>query len=423
MNTMKRTEEVFGMSNEILPDSYVDRGDLDKELSRLLGRKVHIAIRGPSKSGKSWLRQRVVPNALVVQCRLGNTNVDIYTSALAQLGVQLQIESTTKFGLKGIIEGQVAAGNDLIGKVSAKLGLEGSGELGSKTAPIGRNINDLKFISQLIIESGRRLVIEDVHYLSLDQRTILAYDLKALWDFGCFVTLVGVWGEANMFVRLNGELSGRIEELSIEWGPDDLRKIIAGGSIALGLSFSRDIQNQAIIDAFGSAGLLQRLILRTLDEAKLTTEQPPTLQLTDISNYDDAAMAVADQLNGVYLPFGERVASGIRTRADATGIYAHAMAAIVAAEDSLHMKGISVDHIFDVAHARQPRIQKSNLKAVLAKIDGIQVDKDGRGLVVTYDEDKECVLNVDRQLLFYRKYLTVSWPWEVLIAEAEKLPH
>ena len=423
MNTMKRTEEVFGMSNEILPDSYVDRGDLDKELSRLLGRKVHIAIRGPSKSGKSWLRQRVVPNALVVQCRLGNTNVDIYTSALAQLGVQLQIESTTKFGLKGIIEGQVAAGNDLIGKVSAKLGLEGSGELGSKTAPIGRNINDLKFISQLIIESGRRLVIEDAHYLSLDQRTILAYDLKALWDFGCFVTLVGVWGEANMFVRLNGELSGRIEELSIEWGPDDLRKIIAGGSIALGLSFSRDIQNQAIIDAFGSAGLLQRLILRTLDEAKLTTEQPPTLQLTDISNYDDAAMAVADQLNGVYLPFGERVASGIRTRADATGIYAHAMAAIVAAEDSLHMKGISVDHIFDVAHARQPRIQKSNLKAVLAKIDGIQVDKDGRGLVVTYDEDKECVLNVDRQLLFYRKYLTVSWPWEVLIAEAEKLPH
>jgi hypothetical protein len=31
------------------------------------------------------------------------------------------------------------------------------------------------------------------------------------------------------------------------------------------------------------------------------------------------------------------------------------------------------------------------------------------------------VLNVDRQLLFYRKYLTVSWPWEDLIAEAARL--
>lgn len=165
---LKRTDEVFGMSHDILPDSYVDRGALDAELNKLLGRKVHVAIRGPSKSGKSWLRQRVVPSALVVQCRLGSTNLDIYTSALSQLGVQLRIESASKFGIKGTVEGQVEAGNDLIGKVSAKLGFEGSGESSSTFIPVGRNINDLKFIAQLIIESGKRLIIEDVHYLSLD---------------------------------------------------------------------------------------------------------------------------------------------------------------------------------------------------------------------------------------------------------------
>ncbi len=224
-----------------------------------------------------------------------------------------------------------------------------------------------------------------------------------------------------MFVRLNDELSGRIEELSIEWGPDDLRNIISRGSLALKVAFSREIQNRAIVDAFGNAGLLQRLILRTLDEAKISEEQSDIVTIAKIDDYEGAAMSVADQLNGVYIKFGERVASGIRTRADATGIYAQAMAAIVAASDSLHMAGISVDHIYSVAHARQPRIQKSNLKVILAKIDGLQVDDNGRGLVVTYDEEKECVLNVDRQLLFYRKYLTVSWPWEELIAEAAKL--
>lgn len=419
---MKKTHDVFGMSNEVLPDSYVDRGSLDEELTRLLSRKVHVAIRGPSKCGKSWLRQKVVPNALVVQCRLGQTNVDVYTSALSQLGVRLLIESATKFGLKGTVEGQVSAGNELIGKASAKLGLEASGELAEKSSPIGRNIDDLGFIAQLIIESGRRLIIEDVHYLSHDQRVILAYDLKALWDYGCFVTVVGVWGDSNMFVRLNDELSGRIEELSIEWGPDDLRQIISRGSSALKVAFSREIQNRAIIDAFGNAGLMQRLILRTLDEAKISEEQPVIVSIDNMDQYEGAAMAVADQLNGVYIKFGERVASGIRTRADATGIYAHAMASIVAAADSLHMTGIPVEHIYGVSHARQPRIQKSNLKAILAKIDGLQVDANGRGLVVTYDEEKECVLNVDRQLLFYRKYLTVSWPWEELIAEAAKLP-
>lgn len=418
---MKRTDEVFGMSNDILPDSYVDRGALDGALLRLLSRKVHVAIRGPSKCGKSWLRQKIIPNALVVQCRLGSTNVDVYTAALSQLGVQLRIESTSKFGIKGTVEGQFAAGNDLIGKVSGKLGLDVTDESATKNVPVGRNINDLRFIAQLIIESGRRLIIEDVHYLSLEQREILAFDLKALWDFGCFATIVGVWGEANMFVRLNGELSGRLEELTLEWGPDDLRAIITSGSFALGVEFSRDIQNKAIIEAFGNAGLLQRLILRTLDEAKIYEEQPPTATLDDIGRYESAAMFVADQLNGVYIKFGERVAAGIRTRQDATGIYAHAMAAIIAAEDSMHMTGIHVDYIFAISNARESRIQKSNLKSILSKIDSLQVDKDGRGLVVTYDADEECVLNVDRQLLFYRKYLTVSWPWEELISESEKL--
>jgi len=334
----------------------------------------------------------------------------------------LQVESSSKYGLKGTVEGQVAAGNELIGKVSAKLGLDATGELATKSIPMGRNINDLRFIAQLIVESGRRLIIEDVHYLSHEQREILAFDLKAMWDFGCFVTIVGVWGDANMFVRLNTELSGRVEELSIEWGPDDLREIINNGSRALGIVFCREIQNQAIIDAFGNAGLLQRLILRTLDEAKIYEQQPPTRNLSNIQWYESAAMFVADQLNGVYIKFGDRVATGIRTRQDATGIYAHAMAAIIAADDSMHMTGIPVDYIFSISHARQPRIQKSNLKSVLSKIDSLQVDKDGRGLVITYDSDEECVLNVDRQLLFYRKYLTVAWPWEELISESEKLP-
>lgn len=420
---MKQTTDVFGMSNDVLPDSYIDRGALDSELQRLMKRKVHVAICGPSKCGKSWLRQRVVPNALTVQCRLGHTNVDVYTGALAELGIRLEVETVSKFGLKGSVEAQISAGSDLIGKVAAKFAGEVSNEDAAKTTPIGKNASDLKFIAALIVESGRRLIIEDVHYLSIEQRKILAYDLKALWDYGCFVTVVGVWGDSNMFVRLNTELSGRIEELSIEWQVEDLRAVIEKGSKALNLTFSREIQNRCITDAFGNAGLLQRLILKTLDEAKIFQEQEIDCEVKDLKFYESAAMDVAEQLNGVYQTFGERVAAGIRKRSDATGIYPHAMAVIVGASDAMHMKGIPVDHIFEVSSARQNRIQKSNLKAILAKIDGLQVDEDGRGLIVTYDPDKEQVLNVDRQLLFYRKYLTVSWPWETLIAEAAQLPN
>jgi len=415
----KRTDDVFGISNEVLDDSYVDRGSLDSELNRLLKRRVHIAIRGPSKSGKSWLRQRIIPNSITIQCRLGFTSLDIYKNALSELGVKLVVNESTKANFKGTIEASAEFGSTLIAKTAAKIAAEAGYETQATTQSIGRDINDLKFVANLIIESGKRLVVEDLHYLSAEQREHLAYELKTLWDYGCFVIVVGVWGQANMLIHCNQDLSGRLEEISIEWMPDDLRAIMQKGGDALKIEISRDIQNKAILDCFGNAGLLQRLILKLLDEAGIEEEQDETIKIENGSFYESSAMAVADQLNGVYQKFAERVASGIRKRSDATGIYAHAMASIMEAEDRKHLNGIPLNEIFEKSNQRQPRIQKPNLKSILTKIDGLQVDNDGRGLVVTYDESDEKVLNVDRQLLFYRKYVTIAWPWEELIKEAE----
>jgi hypothetical protein len=56
-----------------------------------------------------------------------------------------------------------------------------------------------------------------------------------------------------------------------------------------------------------------------------------------------------------------------------------------------------------------------NLKSVLFKIEALQVDSEGRGLVLAYDA-KRGVSVVDRQLLLYRSFATVSWPWEEIIA-------
>jgi hypothetical protein len=417
----KQTNDVFGMSNVVLPDTYVNRGELDERLSRLLTRPTHIALRGPSKCGKSWLRQKVVTNGLVVQCRFGFTSADVFASALGILGIRFEIDKTSTVAVQGAIDAQVEAGLALIAKANAKLQLnvESSGALVTTTVPVGRNIQDLRYIAMLLIESERRLVVEDVHYLSSSERTRLAYDLKALWDYGCFVMVVGVWGDANFFVRLNSELSGRIEEISVEWSNSDLQKIIDQGESTLNVQVTQAIKSRTVTDAYGNAGLLQRLMLQTLDEAKLFEQQALRTSVGGGDEYGAAAMQVAEQLNGVYIGFADRVASGIRTRSEKTAIYAHAMAVIMDASDEQHMSGISVEHIFERARARQPRIQKSNLKSILAKIDGLQVDRDGRGLVVTYDSQEECVRNVDRQLLFFRKYRTVSWPWEQLIAEAD----
>lgn len=133
-----------------------------------------------------------------------------------------------------------------------------------------------------------------------------------------------------------------------------------------------------------------------------------------------AAISYAEQLNTKYQKFASDVSTGIRTRKDSTGIYAHAMAATMTADDNKLINGYNLDDIFTVVNKRQPRIQKQNLKTILQKLEGLQVDEDGRGLVLAFNTATNDITTIDRTLLFYRKYVTVTWPWEDLIKEAEE---
>lgn len=417
----KRTHDVFGVSNQVLPDSYVDRGDLDEEIRRLLDRPTHIALRGVSKCGKSWLRQTVVPDAIVIQCRLGKGVVDIYREALGELGVRLEIASTTESSLTGTVEASAEVGVKLLAKVTGKAAVE-HGTSGTTTyEPISQDINDLRLVADLIEASGRRLVIEDFHYLSTDERRRFAFDMKALWDFGVFVVIVGVWSEQNMLMYLNPDLTGRVQEVPIVWTAHDLRLIFEKGGHALNLTFSDELTSRAIVDCYENAGILQALILGTLDRVGIDEEQDRPLFVDDLDALEYAELVYADQLNPLYQEFAKRVARGIRIRQNATGIYAHAMAAVLGASDDDLIKGLSLDRIFDEAHAREPRIQKGNLRTVLERIEGLQVDDGGRGLVLAYRGSRGGeVTIVDRQMLLYRKYSTVKWPWEDLIKDAEE---
>jgi hypothetical protein len=418
-HSQKQVSDVFGVSNKILPDSYVDRGLLDEELQRLLARPTHIALRGESKCGKSWLRQRVVTDALTVQCRLGKTCTDIYRDALSDLGVRLELERTDEGSFSGRAEASAEIGINLMAKLRGAFSVESAESQATKTEAIGHDFTDLKFVADLIKASERRLVVEDFHYLSVEEREKLAFDLKALWDYGVFVVIVGVWSKQNMLLYLNPDLTGRVEELAIVWTDEDLERVFTQGGKALNITFSDEFRRRAIHDCFENVGLLQRLILSTLDELGIAEQSASLAVIDQIDSLDAAAMGYAEQLNSLYQQFAERVSGGIRSRSDSTGIYAHAMAVILEASDGELIRGVKLDSIYAKAHERENRIQKGNLRTVLEKFEGLQVDDGGRGLVLSYNESTREIAAVDRQLLLYRKYSTVRWPWEELIEEAE----
>lgn len=418
-----KTHEVFGIRPALTEHSYIDRGLLDRELLKLVERKqVHVAIRGASKSGKSWLRQRVLKNPLVVQCRLSFTTVDVYRDALSQLDIRLEVEKSTTDSFGGRITASGEAGLKLIAKVAGEGEASYSKESQTTDKAVGKDASDLKFIADLIRESGRTLVIEDFHYLSVAEQRRFAFDLKTFWDYGTFVVVVGVWISENMLITLNPDLSDRIEEISVTWQESELKQVFNKGCATLNFRPKEAVLVHLAKISYESVGLLQKLALKYFDELAIEDSVPAgnEIVLDNEEKLNDAAMHVAEQLNQLYQTFARRVSEGIRRKANATGIYAHAMAVIMDATDESLSNGMSAKDIHGLAHARQPRIQLPNLKSVLSKFADLQVDEDGRGLVLAYDSQNEKISLVDRQLLLYRRFATVKWPWEDLIGEVDK---
>lgn len=419
-----KTHEVFGIKPTISEHSYIDRGSLDREFHKLVERQqTHIAIRGASKAGKSWLRQRVLADPLVVQCRLSYTTLDIYRDALARLEIKIELETSTTNVIKGKITASGEAGFKLIAKATGAGEVAGEHQTTCKGKAVGKDISDLEFVASLIRASGRMLVVEDFHYLPADEQRRFAFDLKTLWDYQTFVVVVGVWISENMLITLNPDLSDRIEELSVTWQHAELKQVFLKGCRKLNVRPTDRVADELARISYESVGLLQKLALRLIDDELGISEAAPDgseIVIDEPSAVHDAAMHVAEQLNQLYQSFAKRVCDGIRTRKNSTGIYAHAMAAAMSASDDELSSGLSAKSIYTVAHGKQPRIQLGNLKTALTRFPELQVDGDGRGLVLAYDPQYEKVSVVDKQLLLYRRFATVKWPWEDLIEEVSK---
>ena len=185
----------------------------------------------------------------------------------------------------------------------------------------------------------------------------------------------------------------------------------------IGTAFHRLIR-----DSFGNVGILQILLLKLIeDEAGIDETSNVLICVTQPEFLERAAKSYADQLDGRYQQFAKLLSAGIRKRKKATGIYAYAMEAIVSAPDKALIDSFSRDAIFEITNSKQPRIKKGNLKTVLGKLVELQEPESGHELVISYDESIDAIFVVDRQLLFYRKYHTMRWPWEAMVEEAEAL--
>jgi hypothetical protein len=413
-------QNVFGVHVVPPEQTYVDRAGLDGRIEYLLSTGRHLVIYGPSKQGKTALRRRAMPDdkCVIVQSRQKPNTEAIYDEILRGLGVSRTVNSEVTRGKNFSITGGGSGGISIpfLGKGEAKAeGQAGaSHEAKTLTEPIGNYSANLAFVAEEIRRTGRRVVIEDFHYIPEASKKTFAVDLKALFEYGIPIVLVGAWEEQHVLVAYNGDLAGRVDEINLRWTDAELREVLTKGQAALNIEFSPEIIREIISDASGNVGLLQRIAEKVCIEARCyRTESGDTLTIRDNLLLQAARKHICSEEAVRYRNFGWSVSEGFpNSREKSKTVYMRIIQVCVEASEAELLAGLTQTQIVERVVAIDPSITPRNVRESLQRIDKLQTEKAIYPIIATYNLVSRTLHLADRELLFYRKYGGPRWPWE-----------
>ncbi|MBD2652558.1 hypothetical protein H6G45_03405 [Synechocystis sp. FACHB-383] len=172
LKTMARLGEVFGIAASVPAYTYVDRAGLDRRFTYLIEQDRHIVIHGASKQGKTILRKKNLQEnkSIVVQCGANLGRDRIYLEVLRQLDSQIPTEVSRNLTLGAELQSKASGQLNLplvaSGEAEIQVGGSLERESGTVLTPVGIDPGSLGYIAQEIKRSGKKVVIEDFHYLS-----------------------------------------------------------------------------------------------------------------------------------------------------------------------------------------------------------------------------------------------------------------
>ncbi len=414
---MTKLTEVFGITTSVPTYTYVDRAGLDGQFEHLLHADRHVVIYGASKQGKTSLRRKQLPekDSLVVPCKPEHRLEDLYKEIRRQLGVKDLTATKASSGLSGKVGAELKGGlsipliakADVQGAVEAEL--SGAEEKSFNHVP---DEGSLVALAAEIKKSKKRVIVEDFHYLSDEERNRLAFDLKALWDLSVFVIIIGVWAEQNLLTVYNNDLNGRVEEIDVRWEDDDLHEVVSKGEDALNVIFDGPIKQALVVDAAGNVGLLQRLAEKLCMNSGVTSGAKDVRIVDDLSIVEKSRDQVCVSQQNRYHTFIDLVGAGFKDpERTKLRMYHHLVRVCYEADEAELLSGISRQVILARIQKFEPDANMSVLSAALSRLNRLQSDRKIFPPVLAYNNIAKTVALVDREFLFFRKHTKKPWPW------------
>ncbi|EBB6142886.1 ATP-binding protein [Salmonella enterica] len=275
-----------------------------------------VTLTGQTKSGKTVLTQMIFPftdpNVIWVDGGSITAENDIWEQVLDRLDVYPNEEVNTSDTASTVVSGKAnVSASILIAKGGGELGVsqnDGSTK-GKKSA---RNITSKNAAIKALAESQASLIIDDFHYLDRDMQGSFVRAVKPLVFHGVPVVLIAIPHRRYDAIKVEREITGRLENIMMPyWSIDELKQIATIGFPLLNVNVSSAVVDILASEALGSPHLMQEFCKSLCADYSIKETSEKEIK---ISKVDDSLFKnVAESTGKVVF---DKLATGPRQRSD-----------------------------------------------------------------------------------------------------------
>ncbi|EGQ7978605.1 hypothetical protein ACPF31_002654 [Vibrio cholerae] len=275
-----------------------------------------VTLTGQTKSGKTVLTQRVFPefedhNIWINGGSIQSEN-DIWEQVLDALDGWTNTEVTDTDGsasaLKSSGKGKGSVG---FASIDAQIGAERT-ESSSSSSKSSRAMSSKSAALRALRESGCALIIDDFHYFERDLQGKFVRAVKPLVFHGLPVILIAIPHRRYDAIKVEREITGRIENVTMPyWEKDELKQIPETGFPLLNVTTSLEVVDKLAEESMGSPHLMQEFCrqLCLAHNVEETLDEP-----LFIGDFEDSLFKSVGESTGKII--FDKLSTGPRQRSD-----------------------------------------------------------------------------------------------------------
>jgi len=364
-----------------------------------------LSVSGPTKTGKTVLLKRFFRDAIWLSGGALETAEEFWASICDELEVFTEVDLMASSGEEHSagVEGGVNAGV-----------VSGGGSV-ADTGTVSRSISrgrsrSVKSAARLALsESKPVVIIDDFHYLPQPEQLKIVRGVKDLIFEGLPVILIAVPHRAYDAVRVEKEMTGRVDSIALgQWDDVDLKQIAVQGFAALELDAADSVLDRLATESFGSPHLMQTHCLAATRSASTT---PVRVEVENWEDFFRARAAAASKKAFDLLKQGPRQRNdrNIRRLKDGldTDIYGAVLAAIASTgpRTALQYEDIRAALRTVLASDLPQRHEVTNILDQMTKIAREKIEGEP---VLEYDNEYSTLYIADPFFAYYLRWAPES---------------